>query len=179
MAEQWLNRRVRCPGGWICIWLISLLYVRFWQPKLDGTARAGAQRMILSPLWQREQTTQSRRHMADKFWYHCSDLCQSALGSTLGMRCLLKHKWVMGETFDVRSFSPWRRCKRCGAMQCGIYDELRESIAWQTMRERAYDRSMHAQIVRQPMSGFDELAHSLGLRRSRKSDESTGRINRR
>jgi len=65
------------------------------------------------------------------------------------------------EEFSVKFFSPWRKCKRCGTMKRGTYDEYRESIAWETMRERAYIRSEHGQIVRQPSSDFDQLAHTL------------------
>ncbi len=87
------------------------------------------------------------------------------------MRCLLKHKWVMGETFDVKSFAPWRKCKRCGTIQRGIYDKDRKNITWETMRERVYNKEKHGRIVRQPSSQSDQLAHSLGLRRSRISDK--------
>jgi len=86
------------------------------------------------------------------------------------MRCVLTHKWIMGERFDVKSFAPWRKCKRCGIVQRGIYDKKRKDITWETMRERVFSTSKHAQIVRQPSSGLDQLAHTLRLRRSRKSD---------
>lgn len=86
------------------------------------------------------------------------------------MRCLFKHKWVMGETFDVRSFAPWRKCEHCGRIQRGTYDKVRKEIAWETIRERVYSKSKHARIVRRPSSGLDELAHSLRLRRTRKGD---------
>ena len=86
------------------------------------------------------------------------------------MRCLLKHKWVMGETFDVKSFTPWRKCKRCGTIQLGTYDKVRKDIAWETIRERVYNKSKHARIIRQSSSGLDQLAHTLRLRRTRKSD---------
>jgi hypothetical protein len=86
------------------------------------------------------------------------------------MRCVLTHKWIMGERFDVKSFAPWRKCKRCGIVQRGIYDKKRKDITWETMRERVFSTSKHAQIVRQPSSGFDQLAHTLRLRRSRKGD---------
>ena len=76
----------------------------------------------------------------------------------------------MGEAFDVKSFSPWRKCKRCGIVQRGAYDKERKDITWETMRERVYRKSQHGQIVRQPSSGLDQLAHTLGLRRSRRSD---------
>jgi len=91
------------------------------------------------------------------------------------MGCLFNHNWILGETFDVQAFSPWRRCKRCGAVQRGVYDEFREDIMWETMKERTYDRSKHDDIIRRPSSGFDQLAHSLGLWRTRKSDETTAR----
>jgi len=86
------------------------------------------------------------------------------------MRCLLTHKWVMGEAFDVKCFSPWRKCKRCGMVQRGTYDKDRKDITWETMRERAYKKVKHGQIVRKPSSEFDQLAHKLGLRRTRMTD---------
>lgn len=76
----------------------------------------------------------------------------------------------MGETFDVRSFAPWRKCEHCGRIQRGTYDKVRKEIAWETIRERVYSKSKHARIVRRPSSGLDELAHTLRLRRTRKGD---------
>jgi hypothetical protein len=76
----------------------------------------------------------------------------------------------MGESFDVKSFSPWRKCKRCGIVQRGTYDKKRKDITWETMRERDYSPSRHGRIVRQPSSGLDQLAHTLRLRRSRLGD---------
>jgi hypothetical protein len=55
-------------------------------------------------------------------------------------------------------------------VQRGAYDKERKDITWETMRERVYRKSQHGQIVRQPSSGLDQLAHTLGLRRSRRSD---------
>lgn len=86
------------------------------------------------------------------------------------MHCLFTHTWVFGEPIDVKSFSPWRKCKRCGRIQRGTYDKARKDIAWETIRERIYSKSKHARIVRQPSSGLDQLAHTLRLRRTRKSD---------
>jgi len=86
------------------------------------------------------------------------------------MRCLVAHKWVMGEAFDVKSFSPWRKCKRCGTIQRGTYDKVRKDIAWETIRERVYSKSKHGRIIRQPSSGLDRLAHTMRLRRTRNSD---------
>lgn len=87
------------------------------------------------------------------------------------MPCLLAHKWVMGEVFDVKRFSPWRKCERCGIVQRGTYDNDRKDITWETMRERAYQKSKHGQIVRHPTSELDRLAHFLGLRRTRMTDK--------
>jgi hypothetical protein len=86
------------------------------------------------------------------------------------MRCLFTHKWAMGNVLNVRSFHPYRTCQHCGTMQRGIYDSFWRDISWETMRERSYIKSEQAQIVRQPSSRLDHLAHSLGLRRSRASD---------
>jgi len=108
-------------------------------------------------------------------------------------RCLFTHKWVR-KASNVRSVLPYRTCERCGMMQRGIYDPSWRDIAWETMRERAYTKSMQIQIARQPSSPWetiverayitpeqvqivrkpssrlDQLTHSLGLRRSRMSD---------
>ena len=86
------------------------------------------------------------------------------------MRCLIAHRWILGETFDVKSFSPWRKCKRCGLIQRGTYDKARKDIIWETMRERVYSKARHGKIVRRPSSTLDQLGHTLRLRRTRKSD---------
>ena len=93
------------------------------------------------------------------------------------MRCLLSHKWITSwEKTFARSFAPYRRCPRCGIMQRGIYDSLTRDLSWQTMRERTYIAAQQVRIVRRPSSSLDQLAHTLGLRRSRASDR-TGPIN--
>lgn len=56
-------------------------------------------------------------------------------------------------------------------MQRGIYDASWNDIAWETMRERTYTRSQQIPIVRQSSSPFDQLTHTLGLRRTRMSDK--------
>ncbi|HXV09196.1 MAG TPA: hypothetical protein VD839_00180 [Burkholderiales bacterium] len=55
-------------------------------------------------------------------------------------------------------------------MQRGIYDTLTRDVSWQTMRERSYIAAQQIRIVRKPSSSLDQLAHALGLRRSRLSD---------
>ena len=83
------------------------------------------------------------------------------------MRCRFKHKWGRrifdGSAFYVRTFDP------CGTMQRGIYD------TWETIRARAYVKSQQIEIVRQSFSRFDQLAHTLGLRRTRISDRMESR----
>jgi len=93
------------------------------------------------------------------------------------MRCLLIHKWVLGKTFNVRSripyvrsVLPYRICERCGSMQRGTYDAYSGDVAWETMRERTYIKSEQIRIVRRTSSRLEQLAHTLGLRRSRMSD---------
>lgn len=93
-------------------------------------------------------------------------------------RCLFRHKWGAGKvvtaTSDVRyarAVPHYRTCKRCGTMQRGIYDRVWNCIAWETMREREFIKSEQIRIVRKPSSRLEQLAHSLGLRRSRMSDE--------
>ena len=82
-------------------------------------------------------------------------------------------------------------------MQRGIYDTFWRDIAWETMRERAYTKSVQIQIARQPSSAWEtiaerayvtwervqivrkptswlaQLTHSLGLRRNRMSDRNS------
>ncbi len=88
------------------------------------------------------------------------------------MRCMFTHEWVTywAKAFS-RSFVPYRKCTRCGIMQRGICDSLTREIFWETMRERTYVWAQQNRIVRQPSSGLDKLAHSLGLRRTRMSDK--------
>jgi len=82
-------------------------------------------------------------------------------------RCFFIHKWGR-KIFDGSHFYV-RTCERCGAIQRGIYD------TWETMRDRTYIKSEHAQIIRKPISGLDQLTHSLGLRRSRMRDRTKSR----
>jgi len=93
------------------------------------------------------------------------------------MRCLVTHKWVLGKAFDFTSRNPdisfvipHRTCERCGIMQRGSFDEHQKNITWETMREGVYTLSVHSRIVRGPSSWADRLAHTLGLRHSRRSD---------
>lgn len=85
------------------------------------------------------------------------------------MRCRIKHKWIVGGVFDPQCVAPWRVCTYCGRMQRGTSD-FSKSIAWETMRERNYITLEQIQLVRQPTSRLDQLAHTLGLRRTRMSD---------
>jgi hypothetical protein len=56
-------------------------------------------------------------------------------------------------------------------MQRGIYGLSSGAIAWETMRERNYIKAKQIRIVRKPSSRLDQLAHTLGLRRSRMRDK--------
>jgi len=93
------------------------------------------------------------------------------------MRCLISHKWVIGTELSprsagrrVRSVLPYRTCERCGTLQRGIFKTLWSDLSWETVRERAYNKLQQRRIVRQPSSRLDQLAHSMGLRRSREGD---------
>jgi len=93
------------------------------------------------------------------------------------LRCLFTHKWAIGTRLNVRSHGtyirsvlPYRTCERCGTVQRGIYKTLWGDLSWETIRERTYIRSQQVRIVRQPSSRLDQLAHTLGLRRTRMSD---------
>jgi len=78
------------------------------------------------------------------------------------MRCHVRHKWGR-KLFDGSAFY-FRTCERCGKIQRGIYN------TWETIRERTYIKSQHVDIVRQPSTRLDQLAHTLRLRRSRARD---------
>jgi hypothetical protein len=55
------------------------------------------------------------------------------------MRCSGTHKWVTSwEKSFVRSLVPYRKCKRCGTVQRGIYDPLSRYVVWETAGERGY-----------------------------------------
>jgi len=93
------------------------------------------------------------------------------------MRCLFTHKWGNPKAVPVtscvryiRTVLYYRICKRCGTMQRGIYDRFWNYMVWETMRERTYIKSQQLKIVREPSARLDQLAHTLGLRRSRMSD---------
>jgi hypothetical protein len=60
-------------------------------------------------------------------------------------------------------------------MQRGVYESLTRDLSWETMRERTYLAAQQVRIVRQPLSGLAQLAHTLGLRRSRISDRAGSR----
>lgn len=60
-------------------------------------------------------------------------------------------------------------------MQRGVYESLTRDLSWETMRERTYLAAQQVRIVRQPLSGLDQLAHTLGLRRNRTSDRAGSR----
>jgi len=92
-------------------------------------------------------------------------------------RCLFTHTWILQtetkrriDGFSVRSVIPYRTCKRCGKMQRGIHDKFWGDIVWEPLRADTDITLEKARFFRQPMSPIDQLAHSLGLRRSRKSD---------
>lgn len=87
------------------------------------------------------------------------------------MGCLFAHKWVTSwEKTFVRSLVPYRKCRRCGIMQRGNCDSLTREVSWETMREHNFSAAQQIGIVRQPSSTLDQLAHSLGLRRTRAGD---------
>lgn len=89
----------------------------------------------------------------------------------LTIRCLFAHEWVRKEA-GSGSLPPYRTCERCGTMQHGVYGGLFQGTTWETMRERALIGLEQSQIVRQPASRLDRIAHSLRLRRTRASDTS-------
>jgi len=91
--------------------------------------------------------------------------------------CLISHKWNMEKLFRSESTvfhgQPnlyYRTCDKCGAVQRGIYDILSGGISWETLRKHDHSCWQQIRIVRQRSSRFDQLIHSLNLRRSRTSD---------
>ena len=76
---------------------------------------------------------------------------------------------VVNVTSRVRAALRYRICERCGTMQRG-FDTFEGDIPWETMREHSYLRAQQTSIFRQRPSRLDQLAHTLGLRRSRASD---------
>jgi len=97
------------------------------------------------------------------------DMSMGSAGLT--MRCMFSHKWMRRES-TVRSVVAYRACQRCGAMQRAL-DLLNGDISWETIRERAGVEHEQIWFARQPSNWRDQLAHSLGLRRSRMSDGRT------
>ena len=93
------------------------------------------------------------------------------------MSCWLSHKWTMEKLFRFdspilhgKSDVYYRTCDRCGAVQRGIYDILLGGIFWETLRKHDQSCWQEIRIVRQRTSRFEQLVHSLKLRRSRTSD---------
>ena len=92
-------------------------------------------------------------------------------------RCFFSHKWIIQtetkrrvDGFYVRSVIPYRTCERCGKMERGIHDKFWGDIVWEPLRADTDITLGKERFFRQPVSPVDQLAHSLGLRRSRKSD---------
>ena len=101
-------------------------------------------------------------------------------------RCLFAHKWlIQTETkrrvdgFEVRSVIPYRTCERCGKMERGIQDKFWRDIVWEPLRAGTDITLGKTRFFRQPVSPLAQLAHSLGLRRSRKSDEAGSEADKR
>ena len=91
-------------------------------------------------------------------------------------RCLFTHAWVIsgGEPF-IRSVVSYRTCKRCGVLQRAVPCSLSGEVAWETMRERTCLELQHLNVVRQPSSWHERLAHSSGLRQRRVNDRNNDR----
>ena len=58
-------------------------------------------------------------------------------------------------------------------MERGIHDKFWGDIVWETLRKDTEITLSKARFFRQPSSPLDQLAHSLGLRRSRQSDQNS------
>lgn len=91
--------------------------------------------------------------------------------------CLFMHKWVIKTESSARrdggytnTVIPYRECERCRMLQRGIFDGFWKDIVWETLREGTDVTSKRERFFRKPSGPLDQLAHSLGLRRSRVGD---------
>lgn len=92
------------------------------------------------------------------------------------MPCLLVHKWVTTPRYlnlVSESHPAYRRCKRCGKTQFGLPDDPPIRIRWRTLRkDDSSDAVQEARVLRRPVTWFNRLTHSLGLRQTRAVDDS-------
>ncbi len=148
-----------------------------WEPLRKGTdISSGRNRFFRQPSSPLDQLAHSwglrRSRAGDR--KVSEDAAQSPWGLTSMrssgrmIRCLFAHEWVRQET-SGRSSMAYRICGRCGTMQ-RAFDIRDGEISWQAIRERADVEPEPNRFVRQHSSRLDQLAHSLGLRRSRMSD---------
>ena len=89
------------------------------------------------------------------------------------MRCLVAHKWVTHPRYLDMVFGSdvaYRRCTRCGKTQYGVLDSRGLRINWSTMREIDSKDVREVQALRGPSSRLSQIAHALGLRRTRETD---------
>lgn len=153
-------------------WQVGLFWLQGIKTVMSFTSFSSTSHKL--PLLEGFATEPAHRPVLGNTALRTSGIHQSSQGKLI-MRCLFSHKWVTSwEKTFVRSLVPYRRCQRCGIMQRGTYDSLTRDVAWESMRERTYIAAQQVRIVRQPASGLDQLAHRLGLRRSRMSDNRAG-----
>lgn len=98
------------------------------------------------------------------------------------MRCLVAHKWVTKPRYlnMVSESDPaYRRCKRCGKAQFGVPDGQSLRINWRNLRQGDCSDARHVRMLRRPPSRLNQLAHALGLRRTRATDRGNQEYTRR
>ena len=89
------------------------------------------------------------------------------------MSCFVVHKWVTHPRYLDMVFGSdvaYRKCTRCGKTQLGVLDRQGLRITWSTMREGRFRDAREVQALRRPSSRLSQIAHSLGLRRTRVTD---------
>jgi len=151
-----------------------------WEPLRKGTDMSpGRNRFFRQPASPLDQLAHSwglrRSRSGDKKISENVPQASSSLISIgwrgVRIRCLFSHRWIRKES-RVRSVVNYRACGRCGTMQRAL-ENANGDISWETIRGIADAERQQIWFVRQRSSRLDQLAHSLGLRRSRMSDGRT------
>ena len=151
-----------------------------WEPLRKGTGMSpGRNRFFRQPSSPLDQLAHSwglrRSRSGDKKISENAPRASSSLISIgwrgVSIRCLFSHRWIRKE-YGVSSVVSYRACARCGTLQRAL-ETLNGDTSWETIRGRTDVEQQQIWFVRQRSSRFDQLAHSLGLRRSRMSDGRT------
>ena len=151
-----------------------------WEPLRKGTdispVRNRFFRKPSSPLdqlahaWGLRRSRSGDRKLSEKSRRTLEGATSIGSGS-VPIRCLFSHKWISKES-RIGAVVAYRACERCKTMQ-RAREFLDGNVSWETIRGRDSVDHKPIAFVRQRSNRLDQLAHSLGLRRSRMSD---GRI---